>query len=110
MNLNEENIRQAILSAKEKGILIKGGACFSWDGDRIVACNALGACLIAAGLTKEKDWIPKLGTNLSWVHRFILGFDQGFQVQFLKKDNLKEILVDDSISKMGIRLAKEFRD
>ncbi len=100
--------------------VLKGGAWFVWDAEKITATDPIGAVLIMRDLVpKEMD--PKrpetmvrpglikaacevLGVDPFWLYRFWMGFDRGFQIQFTDKDDKT---TRDDVSEFGIALGRE---
>jgi hypothetical protein len=113
----EDILKEAIDLAISNNIKIVRGFIFSFDKNRqIYACNALGALLIKNNKTDiigQKGWWIELCKILDikgiwWLFRFSVGFDNLNQI-FIEKpteggaSTYEEF---DSVSKLGIKLAK----
>jgi hypothetical protein len=115
-------IREACAFVRENGYqIIRGGAWFEWDSEKILACDPIGAVLIYKGaVPKELD--PKrpetlvnpglmeaardvLDVDHFWLYRFWMGFDRGFQIKVTNEKSDTE--TKDEISESGIALARE---
>jgi len=123
MGHTELLIEEAIIHAKSRGIRINKGAMFNWCGTTEsqdpIACNAIGAVLLAMGKENlarngfQKGWLDLvcdyLGVNAFWIYRFCIGFDSGHQILISKttKDK-KEITEKEEISSNGIKLASKY--
>jgi hypothetical protein len=113
----EDILKEAIDLAISNNIKIVRGPIFSFGKNRqIYACNALGALLIKNNKTDiigQKGWWIELCKILDvkgiwWLFRFSVGFDNLNQI-FIEKpteggaSTYEEL---DSVSKLGIKLAK----
>ncbi len=107
-------IREACLAMKAKGIRLTRGPWFEFSGDNIVACCAIGAVLVEAGVAQRAEDLSRpgytrracelLGVNPWWLYRFWMGFDRDFQIMFEDAEDRK---TEDDVSAFGIRLRKE---
>jgi hypothetical protein len=119
-NKTSEAIRTACERAKEKGLRIHQGPWFEWSGGKVVGCCAIGAVLLEAGKINPegepdletsvnpgyvKAACQTLGVNASWLYRFWMGFDRGYQIMLIDD---KEKESKDDISAFGIQLRREF--
>lgn len=118
----DTEIRTAYALAKSKGIKILQGAWFEFDSTgAVVGCDAIGAVLLKNNLVPEGIGLDTirlstpgfcasackaLEVNGSWLHRFFMGFDRGYQVMIEDKESKKESR--DDVSAYGIQLWREF--
>lgn len=111
---NELQFSEAIEKASADGILIRRGATFDWTSSSRAgfpsACNATGAILWVTGeATKPrqmKTLYNLLDCDSGWLYRFWMGFNQNHQLMIL--DQQDNIVGQDEVSKLGIRLAKKY--
>lgn len=114
-------IRKACNDVRSNGIQIQRGIWFEWSGTKIIACDALGAVLIAhnaipeninpldvntlsrPGFTKAICII--LDVDTYWLRNFWMGFDRNYQIVML--DDKEKIIGKEEISKFGISLWRE---
>jgi hypothetical protein len=126
----EELITAALKKAKERGIKIVKGAVFNWVDpadiyaikDLPYSCNATGAVLLELGLEKlappiapwfvpgwKKNVEDYLGETDLWLWRFNKGFDGGYALDFMVVDEKgKDKIKKDTVSRLGIKITKEF--
>lgn len=113
-------LREACALVKSQGIKIVRGPWFVYEGDKIVACCATGAVLIANNKVSVKPTdlsspgfmkmaCEILGIDGRWLYRFFMGFDRGYQVTLIleDKESKKKTEVKDDVSEFGIQLWKE---
>jgi len=114
-------IEAALCEVQSRGITITRRALFNWcnpDGtwsDTPVACDALGAVLIANNKASPgfpKGWLSDicriLNTDTYWLWRFWLGFDNGTPLIIIICKDGSEERREDSVSKLGVKMAKKF--
>jgi len=121
---------EALNSAKTKGLRIcRGGVVFEFDADKKpIACNGIGAMLLAANLDHlvtadgfKGDWPEQFcnaieGATTAWMWRFIHGFDYGNALTFTfqkKKENSSKVteeVIRDKVSAWAVKLSKQFRE
>lgn len=108
----EDIIRADIAFARRAGIRVTRGPVYEWGSDQTkpVAVNALGAVMYASGNARPgfpSGWQRvaegRLGVSRSWLDRFCLGWDRGYQVELAHKDRL----VHDDVSALAIRMRRE---
>jgi hypothetical protein len=131
-NKIDKEIRKSIVWAQDCNIqLIKGGARFHFNdnGNAIAACP-IGSLLlmhnkVPLGIGSPGNYIALsafpfgseaakiLEVDLSWLYRFHMGFDRGYQIMFIvesdkDKKSKKDKEIKDDVSQYGIALSKEF--
>ena len=102
-----EAIRAAITRARTAGLTIEPGASFTLATDRVTACCALGAVLLANGLGPADSVMragPILGVNAWWLRRFMLGFDRGFVAAILNDKG--EVVGHDEVGTLGVSVRR----
>lgn len=116
----DTEIREAIAFVRAAGIKLHPGIWFEWNEEgKIISCDPIGAVLIKNNAVP--DYVPQstrsnfsetarfiLNVDWSWLRRFWLGFDRGYQVLIIHEENNKEIETKDDVSHYGIGLYKEF--
>lgn len=116
----EKIIEESIETAKKQGVRIVRGPLFSWNGDKIEACDCFGAVLIAHGRAVKgfpEGWLKELcvdilGKDTYWFWRFNYGFNQGRPMEVFREDKdssgkKRRTYVKDDVSDAGSRLAKK---
>ena len=131
----EEKIITAIDTALSKNIILKPGpAAFNFAtmiGRSPISCSGIGALILFYNLEKDgnftTDWHKKLcklmDTTPWWLWRFHIGFDIGNSVLrnvdpgkrganakifAVSPDGKRIPLIEDEISKMGLRLRRKY--
>lgn len=109
-------IRESCAAVQAMGIRVSPGAWFEWEGGKIVACCPVGAVLIAKeklppgadGMSCEPGYVraacEALGEDFTWLRRFWLGFDRGYQVMIIHDERTE---TKDDVSSFGIQLSRE---
>ena len=107
-------IESSILNAKQSGLKIVRRPLFIFN-DSLIACNGLGSVLIEMQLHNNfklnfpDNWLMQicnyLEEDISWVCRFVNGFDYGNVLTIIKTKNDKEIKERDIISAYANKLA-----
>lgn len=113
-----KRIEAAICQVKSQGIKIRPRALFNWcgsDPNTPIECDALGAVLIANNKASPgfpKGWLKAvcdlLDTDTYWLWRFWMGFDNGYPLTIIICKDGKEERREDSVSKLGVKMAKKF--
>ena len=116
-------IETALTEVKSQGVKIKRRILFNWnspDGtlsDIPIECDSLGAVLIAHNKASPgfpKGWLKTvcdiLETDTYWLWRFWMGFDNGHPLTIIVKNTTtgKEERKEDTVSKLGVKMARKF--
>ena len=124
----ETLVEHCIKEVKKKGIrIIGGGAIFDWCDDQFPpkkselpsGCDGFGAVLIEKGLVHKfypgfpEGWLKELCSIVEcdsyWWWRFNMGFGYHTHLNLISQKDGKEIIIKDSVSKIGITLYKKYR-
>lgn len=117
----EDLFISALTKTKDRGLTITRGPMFSWLGSEriLIACDASGALAILSDKEEKfraegfyRGWLKELCMVLEvsdfWFHRFNMGFNRNFQIQFRYGSEEKPQFKPDEVSMLGTKLAKEF--